>query len=103
MASNAPWHYLYNTAEWKQLRLAQLRKEPMCAYCLVLGKYVSANVADHKKPHKGDLTLFRDPDNLQSLCKLCHDSAKQTLERSGVLPGCDTSGRPLDPRHHWRR
>lgn len=103
MKTKASWHHLYNTKEWKQLRLAQLRKEPMCAYCLVLGMYTSANVADHKKPHKGDLTLFRDPDNLQSLCKLCHDSAKQTLERSGVLPGCDPSGRPLDPRHHWRR
>jgi 5-methylcytosine-specific restriction endonuclease McrA len=103
MATNSPWHHLYNTREWKQLRLAQLRAEPLCRYCLALGKTTSANVADHKQPHKGNRALFFNPFNLQSLCKTCHDSAKQTLERSGVLPGCDVSGVPLDPLHHWYR
>jgi len=101
MATNSPWHHLYNTKEWKALRLAQLRAEPLCRYCLALGKTTSANVADHKKPHKGNRALFFNARNLQSLCKTCHDSAKQTLERSGVLPGCGTDGLPLDPAHHW--
>lgn len=101
--AKADWHYLYNTKEWKQLRLAQLRACPLCAYCLASGKTESANIADHKKPHKGDRKLFFDPTNLQSLCKTCHDAAKATLERSGVLPGCGLDGLPLDPAHHWRR
>lgn len=38
-------------------------------------------VADHKIPHRGDPSLFWDENNLQCLCKACHDSAKQTQER----------------------
>ena len=70
--------------------------------CEALGKTVPANVVDHVKPHKGNEVLFFNPLNLQSLCKSCHDSAKQTLEKSGVLIGCGTDGTPLDPSHHWR-
>lgn len=103
MKTKADWHHLYKTAAWKWLRLAQLRKEPMCAYCLAVGKTTSANVCDHKTPHKGDLVLFHDPNNLQSLCKPCHDGAKATLERSGVLRGCRADGFPLSPGHHWNR
>ncbi|MCD9825235.1 HNH endonuclease signature motif containing protein [Bradyrhizobium japonicum] len=40
----------------------------------------SATVADHVKPHKGSEALFYDPDNLQSLCASCHNSAKQRME-----------------------
>ncbi|MCY1313575.1 hypothetical protein D9M70_641120 [compost metagenome] len=47
--------------------------------------------------------LFWSRDNWQSLCKLCHDSTKQRLEKSGRLAGCSADGRPLDPRHHWNR
>jgi len=67
------------------------------------GKVTAATVADHKTPHKGDEGLFFDELNLQSLCKPCHDSAKQRLEKSGHLIGCDESGVPLDPGSHWHR
>jgi 5-methylcytosine-specific restriction protein A len=30
-------------------------------------------VVDHIKPHKGDEELFYDINNLQPLCKCCHD------------------------------
>lgn len=49
------------------------------------------------------MTLFFDGTNLQSLCKLCHDSAKQREEKSGVVVGCDVNGLPIDPNHHWNR
>lgn len=101
MMSKKSWHHLYNTAQWKQLRVAQLRAHPLCCYCRAQGKDEAATVADHKKPHKGDRVLFFDATNLQSLCKTCHDAAKQTLERTGVLPGCGLDGLPLDPMHHW--
>jgi 5-methylcytosine-specific restriction endonuclease McrA len=97
------YHALYNTKEWRRLRYHQLQREPLCAYCQALGKVTAANIADHKKPHKGNRVLFFDPDNLQSLCKSCHDGAKQTLEKSGQLPGCDVDGLPIDPAHHWNR
>lgn len=40
-----------------------------------------ANVCDHIKAHKGDAALFFDAANLQSLCKLHHDSTKQAEEK----------------------
>jgi hypothetical protein len=39
---------------------------------------------------------------LQSLCKHCHDSVKQTEERRQRPDiGCDEHGRPRDPGHDW--
>lgn len=96
-----PWRHLYNSKAWHRLRTKQLMAEPLCAYCQALGRVTAAQVVDHKTPHKGDAELFHDPDNLQSLCKTCHDSAKQRQEKSGHLVGCDASGIPVDPGHHW--
>lgn len=93
----------YDTARWKRLRKAQLQETPFCAYCLQLGVRIPATVCDHITPHRGDPALFFSNRNLQSLCKTCHDSAKQRLERSGSLKGSDSSGIPLDPGHHWNR
>lgn len=78
---------------------------------------VAALIVDHKVAPKlkdakasGDAQrvkvawkLFWDPDNWQSLCKFCHDSVKQRLERSGRIAGCSPAGLPLDPNHHWNR
>lgn len=66
------WHRLYNLPAWKQLRAEQLLKHPFCAECAKAGIRRRATEVDHKKPHKGNRTLFFDKDNLQSLCKKCH-------------------------------
>lgn len=94
---------LYKTARWKALRKNQLSAHPLCRYCQQLGKVIGATVVDHIEPHKGDPELFHDPDNLQSLCKGCHDRHKQRQEHRGVLAGGDEKGFPADPRHHWNR
>lgn len=60
-----------------------------------------ATVVDHIVPHKGDQTLFWNEANWQPLCKLCHDSLKQKQEH-GKAVGCDVSGLPIDPEHHWK-
>lgn len=39
--------------------------------------------ADHIKPHKGDLVLFWDEGNVQTLCPDCHNTDKQRIERGG--------------------
>lgn len=102
MASNSPWHHLYNTKRWKFLRKEQLQREPLCKIHKAQGKIIPATIADHVVPHKGDETLFFRGD-LQSLCKECHDSYKQRLEKSGTIIGCDSDGFPIDPNHHWSR
>ena len=60
-------------------------------------------VANHIKPHKGDWELFANPDNLECLCKPCHDSAVQSFERTGIVVGCDVDGKPRDAGHPWNR
>ncbi|WP_041742293.1 HNH endonuclease [Collimonas fungivorans] len=99
----SPYKHLYNTKRWYRLRHYQLTDTPLCAMCSRLDKVTPATVADHIKPHRGDEVLFFDPKNLQSLCKPCHDGAKQQLEKSGTLRGCDVAGLPLDANHHWNR
>lgn len=97
-----PWRRLYNTQEWHRLRTAQLRDEPLCKYCLEQGRTEAATVVDHVIPHRGDRDLFFNG-KLASLCKKCHDGAKQRLEKSGYLVGHDVLGTPLDKNHHWNK
>lgn len=86
---------------WQQARAGYLRKHPLCKRCHQQGIAEPAAVVDHITPHKGDMVLFWDRTNWQSLCGNCHNSYKQRLEKSGREVGCDASGRPVDPRHHW--
>lgn len=88
---------------WQQAREGWLRKNPLCIRCERAGLKKPATVVDHIQPHRGDMVLFWDRSNWQSLCTHCHSSYKQRLEKSGREAGCDVSGRPLDPRHHWNR
>ena len=55
---------------------------------------------DHIRDHKGDLALFLDLDNLQSLCAWpCHTKHKQAEERRGYGSAIGEDGWPTDPRH----
>lgn len=101
-STQGPHKRLYDSKAWKDRRRAQLDAFPLCAFCLALGKTRAATVADHVRPHRGDLgEFFHGP--LQSLCATCHSGAKQAEENSGTLRGGDTLGSPLDPGHHWNR
>lgn len=74
------WHKLYSTKLWIEvLRPAQLLREPFCRECAKRGLRVRATDVDHIRPHRGDMALFGDPDNLESLCHGCH-SAKTAAE-----------------------
>ena len=64
----------YDT-RWRQLRAEFLRKHPCCAFC---GD--PAEVVDHIRRHRGNPALLYNWNNLQSLCKRCHDSVKQRQE-----------------------
>ena len=50
-----------------------LRQHALCVECMRSDRAVSATVVDHIIPHRGDLKLFWDENNLQSLCKPHHD------------------------------
>ncbi|MFZ1428552.1 MAG: HNH endonuclease signature motif containing protein [Geminicoccaceae bacterium] len=95
------YSHLYNNNRWRRLRAAHLAAHPFCAMCRKQGRVTPATVADHVKPHRGDPTLFWDPANLASLCQTHHSAAKQREERTGITPGYDADGMPLDPEHRW--
>lgn len=99
---------------WQKARAAWLAEHSTCVECRKHGRLERAAVVDHIKPHRmawalesGDADaiaaarrLFWDRGNWQSLCKRCHDSYKQRLEKSGE-PGCGLDGIPLRSSHHW--
>ena len=88
---NRPWLKWYKTPQWQRLRYYQLKREPLCRFCKKNNIITEANTVDHIVAHRGDMNKFFDRGNLQSLCKTCHSSTKQRLEKSGEF-GCDENG-----------
>jgi 5-methylcytosine-specific restriction enzyme A len=84
---------------WQRLRAAHLRDNPLCVMCERQGRLSAASIADHivtfRRNGVIDESLRLDPNNLQSLCKPCHDSAKQAQDRRGRAIGCDVDGNPI--------
>ncbi len=76
------WRAWYKTSRWQRLRWSVLVRDAFtCALCRRLESNTAQLVADHTIAHRGDEALFWDGGNLQTLCKPCHDSAKQRQER----------------------
>lgn len=67
---------------WQKARDGHLRNQPLCVMCEAQGRATPATVVDHRIPHKGDMKLFWQTDNWQSLCKPHHDS-KTAAEDGG--------------------
>jgi 5-methylcytosine-specific restriction protein A len=97
------YRWLYGTPEWAALKETQLSKQPLCERCSTDDRPVAATVVNHRTPHRGDRRLFRDPLNLESTCKPCHDGPIQREERLGFSPAVDVGGWPTDPRHPSNR
>lgn len=62
------FHKLYSSQAWRNLRDAQLAKMPLCTQCGRL-----AELAHHVTEHYGNPELFFDENNLESLCRTCHE------------------------------
>ena len=68
---------LYNY-RWTKYSKYRLTKYPLCANCLNNGITRVATCTDHIVPHKGNVRLFRDKSNHQSLCDTCHNKKTAT-------------------------
>ena len=88
----------YKTAEWQRLRYRCLERDLFTCQC-GCGRMeydTSKLVADHKTPHRGNPALFWDIYNLQCMTKRCHDSGKQSMEKSGkARPTYGADGWPV--------
>ena len=82
-------------SDWIKLRQVVLgRDDHLCQACLAKGRVTAANQVDHIVPKAKQGT--DDLDNLQSLCKPCHD-AKTIIDNGGkprLTYGAD--GWPID-------
>lgn len=82
---NVAWRKWYKTARWQKLRMQVLIRDRFTCQMAECGRVegnTSQLVADHKIMHQGDEHLFWDEENLQCLCKPCHDGLKQRQEQS---------------------
>lgn len=72
---------IYNN-RWRKASKAYLKDNPLCVYCKKEDRLTPATEVDHIIPHGGDMKLFWNKSNWQSLCKKCH-SKKTALEDGG--------------------
>jgi 5-methylcytosine-specific restriction endonuclease McrA len=81
------WRSLYSTQRWQRLRAEVLLRDGYTCQRtgdLLTGKSPAPDspVVHHKKPHRGDETLFWDKDNLETVSKAWHDSVAQAMEHA---------------------
>ena len=97
------WRRLYKSAAWRNGRLAFLSQHPLCQRCEAEGRVTAAAVVNHRKPHKGDLTLFFAWSNWEATCKPHHDADIQSEEARGFSKAIGRDGWPTDHRHPANR
>ena len=69
--------------KWLKASKRYREENPLCVMCEKEGILTKADCTDHIIPHKGDLELFWNRDNWQSLCTTCH-SIKTAKEDGGL-------------------
>ena len=57
---------------WQQFARRWLRSNPLCAECHRRDRIRPATCVDHIRPHRGDMQVFWQVGNHQSLCSECH-------------------------------
>ena len=74
---------IYDGAGWKEYSRAFLKANPLCCdpFDRHPGRTVAATCTGHRRAHRGDVTLFRDPSNHYPLCNSCN--AFQCVKQEG--------------------
>ena len=78
---------IYNSREWKELRIAKLRQQPLCEICQQNGIVRSAHSVHHITPIETATTMeemkrlaFCGLDGLMSLCDDCHHKVHEEMK-----------------------
>lgn len=75
----------YSSKRWEQTRLAVLRNNPLCGWCLLEGRTTAAVVVDHIVDlAEGGAEC--DYSNLRALCWPCHSRLTRIKQDGGVPP-----------------
>jgi len=76
------------SSRWRTLRLQKLTEQPYCEDCLQAHRRTPATEVHHKQPvlsfptHHERFFMMFNPNNLQSLCKPCHDRKHNRKEQA---------------------
>lgn len=92
--SSKPKRQRYNSDAWRRASAEWLERFPFCVLCLMhcrINERAMSDtcgtqrhlIVDHIEPHRGNERLYWDRNNLQTLCRLCHDRDKQSHDSSG--------------------
>jgi 5-methylcytosine-specific restriction enzyme A len=66
----------YASPRWTKLRDLVRAEEPLCRSCLKAGRVSPTEAVDHVLDRKARPDLALDRDNLQGLCKACHNAKR---------------------------
>jgi|ADurb_H2B_02_Slu_FD_contig_31_4960_length_550_multi_3_in_0_out_0_2 5-methylcytosine-specific restriction protein A len=58
---------------WQKVRANKVRQSPLCEQCLAVGLTVRVDEVHHKDGNP----MNNEPDNLESLCRPCHEKTKR--------------------------
>lgn len=96
---------LYMSRRWKEIRKIVLARDDYrcqnknCGEFLQSGRnHQRSAVVHHIVPHKGNLGLFYDIENLQAVCWSCHSGEIQSEEAVGYSKEIGDDGWPVDPK-----
>lgn len=95
---------IYNSKEWRELRIRKLRANPLCERCLEGDKIKSATCVHHIHPIEDSTSvedmrrLAFDWNNLQSLCRECHHDIHR---ESGSFSRDTIKQRQADRYERW--
>lgn len=76
---------IYNSKEWKLVRIAKLQRDPLCEVCKQNGKVVPAQAVHHIVPIETatDFGYMRELafryNNLMSVCYSCHSDIHKAM------------------------
>ena len=76
---------IYNSREWKELRIQKLRANPLCERCASQNHVRSAHCVHHITPIETAATMEEmrrlafNPANLMSLCDECHHKIHEEM------------------------
>jgi 5-methylcytosine-specific restriction protein A len=102
-------HHQLRGRALQQARAELFSRNPLCVSCQTNGITRLATERDHVIP------MFEggtdDASNTVGLCAGCHkektqqesNRARGIVTKPRMRSGCDISGRPTDPDHHWNR
>lgn len=85
---NSKWGKYYQSVAWKQLRDYYMMLHPICEECMLNGRSVPAEHCHHRVPFSRGKTeeermeLLLNPDNLEAVCRSCHEKIHTALNHS---------------------